>query len=160
MSEILDIRKRILGKKNLRKNMVKNDEYDKPIEITDGRGHGYFTVDDLFVDEFMRMAGGNVVMVYLSLCRHTNKERLCWPSIRRMSMQSKMSPNSVTKSIKWLEDHRMLKIDREKGGTNIYRLLEKKKWVKMWAHRVEPSRITSQSSLKSFRELNSQEGVI
>lgn len=144
--KVLDIRKRILKVKNSQKKKVENDRYDEPFRVEDGRNHGYFTVDDLFVDEYMRIAGANVVMIYLSLCRHADKDKYCWPSIRRLAMQGKMALNTVEKSIRWLEDHRLLKADREKGQPTVYKLLEKSKWWKV-------VRVLNQIRPATYREM-------
>ncbi len=156
MVEILDIRNRILKKKNREKKAAKESEYDKPFRVEEGRDHGYFTIDDLFVDEYMRLAGMQTTMVYMSMCRHANKERMCWPSIRRLATQGKMALNTVVKSIKWLEEHGLIKTFKEPGQTTIYRVMEKKKWKKyiITGNRIEYSRKASASSLEAFRELN------
>ena len=123
MNKVIGIRKRIEGKK-------KASKYDEPIEIVDRREHGYFIIDDIFLDEYARICGVYVGAVYMSLCRHVNKERMCWPSVRRISDQWGMTPRSVISGLRWLEEHKLIKMYREKGRSTIYELLDKKKWWK------------------------------
>jgi hypothetical protein len=51
-----------------------------------------------------------------------------------------MGPHTVIKSIKLLELHRLIKVDRVKGQPNIYWLTDKKKWKKII--RVTPKDFT------------------
>jgi hypothetical protein len=156
MNKVISIRKRIEGKKKSEKKRVQESEYDKPMEVRDFREHGYFIIDDLFIDEYARLAGVYTSAVYFSLCRHANKDRMCWPSINRVAQQWKITARKVIQSLDWLDEHRIIKIHREAGKSNIYELLDKKKWVKMWAHKVVGMRKASGSSLEAFRKLNEE----
>ena len=100
----------------------------KKIEIKDWRGHHITTVDDDFIDKFARHVGVDASMVYIVLCRHAGVERLCWPSIELISDKLSISQRLVMRSVKLLERHKMVKVERPRGSHNTYHLLEKLKW--------------------------------
>lgn len=149
MKKILDIRKKIAGIKMSKK-------LDQPMEIQDKRNHGYFTVDNLFIDEYVRLCGVYTSGVYLSLCRHANRARMCWPSIRLISEELDVTARRVIAGIRWLGEHGVIKTYKERGKSNIYELSDKAHWKKLRVigGRVESLRKASQGSLDAFRELN------
>jgi hypothetical protein len=123
VSKLLDIRKRIASKNRNRKN-------DDKIEIRDSREREFFIVDDRFMDVYARICGVYATCVYLALCRHVGKDQTCWPSINLLSEKLGMTTRSVIRSTKVLEHHKIIQIDKVKGDSNIYTLLNKRHWKK------------------------------
>jgi hypothetical protein len=121
VSNLLDIKKRIVQKKE-------NEKNGKSMEIRDAREHEWFYVDNVFIDKFARKIGIYAVSVYLSLCRHANKEQTTWPSIHLISDEIGITGRSTSKGLKSLEDHCLIRVDRVTGQSNIYTLLNKRKW--------------------------------
>lgn len=151
MKKIIDIRKKIKNRK-----MVKR--WNVPMEIKDMRNHGYFTVDNLFVDEYVRQCGLCTAGVYFSLCRHANRDRQCWPSIRLIAEEIKITPRRIISGIKWLEEHGLIRIDRMKGESNVYELMEKAKWKKFKVVKfaVGGVRVANKKEIEGFKELNEE----
>ena len=121
--KILDIRKRILKKKNAERE-------DKLMKIVDQRFDGFFQVPDILIDEYVRVVGMGAFAIYLSMCRHANKDRLSWPGMRKLCFELGMSASSVNRGIKILEAHSMIKVDRKHREFNIYSLVKPFRWKK------------------------------
>ena len=123
MTKTLDIKKRLRKKKR--------DENDnKPFEVRDAREKEFFFVDDAYLNGYAREVGPDASMVYFTLCRHASSEQLCYPSVELISDKTGLSRSTVLRSIKILEKHFIVKVDRIKGQPNIYTLLNKRKWKK------------------------------
>ena len=127
MANILNIRKRIVRKKKEQQRKVRNG---KPIEIRDSRDREFFFVDNLFLDQYALIVGTHTLCVYLSLCRHVNKDQTCFPSIDLICDEMGSSTKTVVRGLKQLEFHHIIKIDRVKGEANIYTLLNRRHWRK------------------------------
>jgi hypothetical protein len=123
--------------KKRRKELKKGNT--DPFEIRDLRDK-FFMVDDAYLNGWARLFESGVSMVYFALCRHVGADQTCFPSIAFLSEKLGMGPHTVIKSIKLLELHRLIKVDRVKGQPNIYWLTDKKKWKKII--RVTPKDFT------------------
>jgi hypothetical protein len=104
--------------------------YSEPMDVRDAREAGFFHIDNIFIDEYMREIGIYGVGVYCSLCRHCNKEQKAWPSIDLMADELGTTQRSVIRGLKSLELHCIVKVDRLKGSPSIYTLMNKRKWKK------------------------------
>jgi hypothetical protein len=158
MSKVINIRKGILRKKKSEKRVEEEARYDEPMEILDRRDHEYFKVDDIFIDKYARIGGVYVGAVYFTLCRHANKDRMCWPSIRRIAGQWGMSVRMVIKGLEWLVERKIIRVHQEAGKSNIYEILDKRKWGKIWGDRVVGMSKAGRGSLMAFKEMNGMGG--
>lgn len=98
------------------------------IEIRDERGHHFTMVDDEFIDKFARVVGVQAFCVYMVLCRHSGRDKACWPSIGLISDKLGTSERVVRRSVKVLEGYRIISVQRPRGFHNTYHLLERSKW--------------------------------
>ena len=151
--KILDIRKRILKKKNAERE-------DKLMKIVDRRFDGFFQVPDILIDEYVRVIGMGAVAVYLSMCRHANRDRQSWPGMRKMCFELGMGASTVNRGIKVLEAHSMIKVDRKHRAFNIYSLLKPFRWkktkvVRYGVGKVRPATKEEISNWKRDRRINS-----
>lgn len=100
-------------------------------EVRDLRSKEKFIVDDQFLNGYAKLVGIYGVGVYISLCRHANKEQKAYPSIGKISEELGISKRSVMRGIGTLEKYNIIKRERlGKQLTNRYYLLDKKEWVK------------------------------
>ena len=130
--KVLSIRKKIKAWKF-------EEKIKEPIEVVDSRLSGFFMIENIFIREFGALAGPMVGVLYMSLCMHSNKDRMCWPSIDLIAKEWGMSPRNVIRGLKWLGEHGIIKIHQERGKSNVYELLDKKKWRKVAWNAVRPA---------------------
>jgi len=105
------------------------EKENKTFEIRDLRDKERFFVDDKFLNGYARFIGIYTVGVYNSLCRHTNKQQKCWPSIKKIAQELDIGRNSVIEAIKKLEFWRIVVKKRVgKQATNRYFLTKKNYW--------------------------------
>lgn len=91
-------------------------------------------IDDEYLNGQARLCGWQGTIVYLSLCRHANKEQTCFPSIKLMAEENGVSRDTILKGIKALEKRKVISVKktRSKGGkwlNNSYVLLDKSEWI-------------------------------
>ena len=102
---------------------------EEKIIIRDLRRKEKFVIDDEYLNDYARICGIFATGVYVSLCRHADKEQKAFPSIKRMAAELAISESSVKRGLKKLDEHRI--IVRERKGkmlTNRYYLLDKSEW--------------------------------
>lgn len=103
-------------------------------KIRDLRNKQFFMVDDQYLNGYAKLCGIHATGVYMSLCRHSNKEQKCWPAKKTIAEELDISERSVYSGIKKLEEYGIIKIeenDRKKNGTFkslTYLLLDKSQW--------------------------------
>jgi predicted transcriptional regulator len=118
---------------------------EKPIKIRDLRQKEKFFVDDVYLNGYARILGITTTAVYLSLCRHANKDQECFPSQAKIAEEHNITARTVRNAIKKLKQANIIAINRErtKGGkwlNNVYILLDKSQWKKpeeisvLWSH--------------------------
>jgi len=105
----------------------------KKRRIIDNRKKQKFMMDDEFIDKMAKLCGWQGTIVYNSLCRHTNKNQECFPSIKLMAEQHNVSRPTIMKGIEALKKRNVIDVGRtrSKGGkwlNNIYILLDKSDW--------------------------------
>lgn len=102
---------------------------DKTFEVRDRRAKERFYLDDLYLNGYAKKCGIYATGVYVSLCRHSNLEQKCWPSIRKIAEELDISQTQTRRAIKILEDHKIITKERlGKKLTNRYWLLNKSEW--------------------------------
>lgn len=104
-------------------------------KIRDTRRRQMFQVDDEYLSEYARLCGPIATCVYLSLCRHANKEQSCWPSIKLIQEELALgSHHTVVKALRKLVEFNIVSIKKTKDEethkqkVNIYTLLDKSFW--------------------------------
>lgn len=103
-------------------------------KIRDLRIKEKFFMDDKYLNEYARLCGIYATCVYVSLCRHANKEQMCFPSKKLIGEELKISERTVFSAIKTLEKWNIIKIKkrgRKLSGhfkSNIYILIDKSNW--------------------------------
>jgi hypothetical protein len=101
--------------------------------IIDKRRKEKFMLDDEYLNGQAKLCGWKGTIVYNSLCRHSDKEQHCFPSIKLMSEQHGVGRNTILKGIETLKNRNIISIERtrNKGGkwlNNSYTLLDKSEW--------------------------------
>lgn len=103
-------------------------------KIRDLRIKEKFSMDDKYLNEYARLCGINATCVYVSLCRHANKEQTCFPSKKLIGEELRISEKTVFNAIKTLEKWNIIKIKkrgRKPSGhfkSNLYILIDKSNW--------------------------------
>lgn len=111
------------------------------VQLRDLRVKEKFTVDDKYLNGYARVCGIYSTGVYLSLCRHANRDQWCFPSINLIAQELDISTRSVIRAIDILEKHLIVGVIRPgKKLVNKYYLLDKSVWSKS---EVTESHITS-----------------
>lgn len=115
----------------------------RKIEVRDFREKAFFMVDDAYLNGYARVCGLSATGVYLSLCRHANKDQKAWPSIRRIASELAITSRTVITAIKRLEKQGIIVVERKKGKdgrreVNVYILQDKRLWIKPPSEAVSP----------------------
>lgn len=102
------------------------------VEIRDLRDK-FFRTDDEYLNGYARICGIYATGVYMSLCRHADKEDHCFPGIDLISEELAVSRPSVIKGIKKLEELNIIQVARTKRKNgrqmvNGYWLVNKRHW--------------------------------
>ena len=103
---------------------------EKPFEVRDLRIKEKFSLDDRYLNGYARLCKPYATAVYLSLCRHADKEQKCWPSRQKIAEEHSISERQVDRSIKILEGYKIIAVERlGKKLNNRYYLLDKSEWT-------------------------------
>jgi len=103
-------------------------------KIRDLRIKEKFSIDDAYLNGYARVCGLNATGVYVSLCRHVDKNQFCFPGKSLIAEELSISERSVYTGLKELEKWDIIKIQkqerRKRGiyGNNTYILLDKSVW--------------------------------
>ncbi|MDD5146057.1 MAG: helix-turn-helix domain-containing protein [Candidatus Pacebacteria bacterium] len=105
------------------------DKDEEKFSVRDLRIKEKFFVDDLYLNGYAKKCGIYATGVYLSLCRHANKEQLCYPSLKTIAKELKISRSQVIRAIKILKENKIIKVIRiGKKLNNRYLLIDKSEW--------------------------------
>lgn len=102
-------------------------------EVKDKRDWHFTIVDNSVV--FCSSIGTYEKLTYMVLCAYANvKTGECYPSIKTISELISASENTVRKSLKGLQEKKLISITTRKSGTlnqsNLYTILEIPLWIK------------------------------
>lgn len=98
-------------------------------KIRDLRKKEQFIIDDLYLSEYAKVCGIYATGVYVSLCRHANKEQKSWPSLDKIAQELNISKMSVRRGVGNLEKQNIIKRERMgKKLNNRYYLIDKSEW--------------------------------
>jgi hypothetical protein len=107
---------------------------EKIRRIIDKRVKEKFMMDDAYLNGYARFCGWKATLVYLSLCRHVDKNQYCFPSISLMAKEHKVCREVIMDGIKTLVGRKIIvveKVRRKQGKwkNNAYILLDKSGWI-------------------------------
>lgn len=108
---------------------MEKDQFD----VRDMRSKEQFRVDDEYLNGYARICGPNATLVYLCLCRHSDRNQESFPSIEGMAEKTGISRDSVMRGIRMLIEWGIIakRRERRKDQTwlnNRYLLLDKSVW--------------------------------
>ncbi len=99
-------------------------------EVRDMRHKEKFQVDDLYLNGYAKKVGVYGTAVYVSLCRHADKQQQCYPSLGKLAEEHNCSKKQIGRAIKELEKQNIIKKLRiGKKLNNRYLLLDKSEWT-------------------------------
>jgi DNA-binding transcriptional regulator YhcF (GntR family) len=101
--------------------------------IIDKRKKEKFMLDDNYLNGQAKLCGWQGTLVYMSLCRHANKNQEAFPSIKLMAEQHNVSRNTILKGIKKLEERNLIQTGKKRTDSgqwlnNTYTLIDKSEW--------------------------------
>ena len=125
----------------------------KPFKVRDFRNKQFFITDDEFLNGFARILGPIASMVYISLCRHADKDQTAFPSQELIAQELNVGRRTVVDKVALLQKHKLIDIVRERteDGTwlrNTYILLDKIHWLK------DPSATTAHGDPSANDDIN------
>lgn len=102
-------------------------------KVRDFRNKGFFLLDDDYLNGYARHLGTTASMVYISLCRHSDKEQKAFPSQKMISDELGINDRVVMRKIKLLEDWCIIKKEKTRNAIgkylfNTYFLLDRSEW--------------------------------
>lgn len=102
-------------------------------KVRDLRQKEKFVVDDVYLNGYAKVFGPTVSAIYISLCRHANKDQEAWPSEKKLAEEWNFSIRTSMRAIKKLKMGNLIDIEQvrtEKGKwlNNTYILLDKSEW--------------------------------
>jgi len=103
---------------------------DTQFQVIDRRKRGYFTVDNIVIDEYGEQLGPHGLAVYMALCRFANADQECWPSHATVAKRTGMSRRQVGREIAKLAGLSLILVtpqydtESQVHRSNLYTLLE------------------------------------
>ena len=102
----------------------------KNFEVRDMRHKEKFMMDDTYLNGYAKLCGVYATAVYVSLCRHVDREQKCWPSHEKIAEEHNISSRQVIRALKILLEKNIVKQERiGKKANNRYWLLDKSEWT-------------------------------
>ncbi len=103
---------------------IPNQIVDQPPEYR----YGFFMVDNELIDEHGAEIGPYAFFVYGAICRYSDRNGKCFPSVSTLARVTGISESSVRRSLNRLEEHKLIYRTQcfdPQGGqrSNIYTLL-------------------------------------
>lgn len=106
-----------------------------PIEVRDLRKKRFFVMDNEYLNGYAKICGWQATLVYLSLCRHADREQVSFPSINLIAEENGISRNTVMKGLRALVTHSIIRVEKRRTekqtyANNVYVLVDKRYWKK------------------------------
>lgn len=103
--------------------------------VRDLRNKQFFITDDVFLNGYARIIGPIASMVYISLCRHADKDQTAFPSQTLIANEIGVGRRTVIDKVALLQKNNLIQITRERTASgkwlrNTYVLLDKSQWKK------------------------------
>lgn len=99
------------------------------IEVRDSRGE-FHIIDNLYLNGYAKHCGPYATCVYLSLCRHADISQACFPSVELIAEEHNISTRQVYRALNTLKEFKIIHVENNPGGKNIYTLTNKRLWKK------------------------------
>jgi predicted transcriptional regulator len=121
-------------KKKIIKEVMMPQTLDNNFKIRDLRRTHFYTVDNVFIDEYAGVVGLTASMIYIVLCRHAGKDQTAFPSQETIAKKLRIARETVNRNLKPLTDYNIISytktIDKETGErmNNTYTLMDKSAW--------------------------------
>lgn len=101
--------------------------------VRDLRDKHFFVIDDAYLNGYAKFLGTTTTCVYISLCRHADKNQTCFPSEKLMGEELGVKERTVRRSVRVLRDWRIIGIKQKKSKSgkflhNEYCLYDKSVW--------------------------------
>lgn len=108
---------------------------DKVFKVRDLRIKEKFCVDDAYVNGWSRYLDPSALAVYVSLCRHADKEQSAFPAEKTIAEEHGICEKTVRNKIALLKEWNIIRVDRIRRNDgkwlrNTYFLLDKSEWIK------------------------------
>ncbi|WP_372364787.1 helix-turn-helix domain-containing protein [Candidatus Uabimicrobium sp. HlEnr_7] len=91
-------------------------------------------MQNLYIDNYAKQCS-KASLVYMVLCRQSNREGKCYPSIKYMAHKLGVSTDSVSRGLKTLLRYnvisRKLTRSRKAWGNYEYQLLDQSVWIRV-----------------------------
>jgi len=134
---------------------------EERFEVRDLRQKEKFIIDDFYLNGHAKVCGWQATLVYVSLCRHANKEQECFPSIKLIGEELKISRPTVIKGIKGLKNYNIIKTKKNRTKTgkwvnNTYILVDKKHWKGSQVKHVDLVSQVNENTQPSKRQFKNQ----
>lgn len=105
----------------------------KKDKIRDFRHKGFFMMDDVYLNGYAKHLDPITTVVYLSLCRHADKQQIAYPAQELIAEQHNINPRTVRRKLKILQELNIIKYKRKRSKSgkwlhNTYVLLDKSEW--------------------------------
>lgn len=102
---------------------------DLPFAVADKRKRGYFTIDNILLDQYGKEIGPYGIAVYVALARFSNADAECWPSRRAIYERTGVSVAQVTRELAKLVVLGLITItpqfdEHGDQASNLYTLLD------------------------------------
>jgi hypothetical protein len=160
--------------------MQKTTINSRTFKIRDLRIKEKFFLDDAYVNGWSKHLKPSALAVYVSLCRHADKEQSAFPNQETIAKEHGMCVRTVISKLKLLQQLNIIRLEkvRNKKGkwlNNTYYLLDKSSWkepsanfasglskCKKEQHRVQllHSKETHLKVTHNIREINKEKGLI
>lgn len=104
-----------------------------PFKVRDFRNKGFFVIDDAYLNGYAKYLTPSITVIYLSLCRHANKEQSCFPAQKLIAEEHGITERTVRRCLNKLVELRIIKVVRKRSVKgkwlrNTYFLLDKSVW--------------------------------
>lgn len=108
---------------------------DKVFKVRDLRVKEKFCVDDAYVNGWSRHLDPSALAVYVSLCRHADKEQSAFPAEKTIAEEHGICEKTVRNKIALLKEWNIIRVERIRRNDgkwlrNTYFLLDKSEWIK------------------------------
>lgn len=106
----------------------------RPIIIRDLRQKEKFQIDDAYLNGYARLVKCAATAIYMSLCRHADKEQKSFPSVKLLAQEHSMNISTAQRAIKKLQNYNIIHYERTRSGkgkwlNNTYFLQDKSVWL-------------------------------
>jgi len=130
---------------------------EEKFKVRDFRNKGFFMIDDVYLNGWAKRLKPTATAVYISLCRHADKEQFCFPLQSLIAKQHSISRPSVQRAIKKLVEFNIVRCEQQRSlrgkfKRNVYYLLDKSEWEKETVHQKPTTVIRASKTTTSVHQ--------